>query len=108
VRPLIFGLDVLSDISNTRKIEEDMAKVGRGPLIAKQTGRLAKEKESLVKLGMTAAEIDAWYVLADAAGRMLRLPVLHSMEREEVCHDFHKLQNRLLARPGLRAVGWGG
>lgn len=36
-----------------------MAKVGRRPLIAKQTGGRAKGKESLVKLGMTAAEIDA-------------------------------------------------
>ncbi len=29
-------------------------------------------------------------------------------EQEENAHDFHKLQGRLLARPVLRAAGWGG
>jgi hypothetical protein len=27
------------------------------------------------------------------------------MEQHEVAHDFHKLQNRLLGRPWLRATG---
>lgn len=56
---------------------------------------------------MTAKEANAFEVLAKAATLMLRLPKLHPMEKEETCHDFHKLQSRLLARPGLRVLGWG-
>ena len=64
------------------------------------------DRERLTAHGMTEDELDVWYALADVAGRMLRLPILHPMEQEETAHDFHKLQNRLLARPGLRAAGW--
>jgi hypothetical protein len=61
---------------------------------------------ALQALGMTAEEQDLWSALASVAGRMLQLPELHPMERHEAAHDFHKLQVRLLARPGLRAAGW--
>ncbi len=64
------------------------------------------DRKSLAKLGMTDAELDIWAALAEVAGRMLQLPVLHPMEQEETCHDMHKLQLRMLARPGLRAAGW--
>jgi hypothetical protein len=64
------------------------------------------EKVALLKVGMTSDEIAIWHQLAAAAGRMLQLPVLHPMEQHETAHDFHKLQLRLLARPGLRAAGW--
>ena len=64
------------------------------------------QRERLTMLGLTDEEIDIWDALADVAGRMLRLSTLHPMEGHEVAHDFHKLQLRLLARPGLRAVGW--
>jgi len=37
---------------------------------------------------------------------MLSLPELHPMERGETATDFHRIQLRLLARPGLRAAGW--
>jgi hypothetical protein len=30
------------------------------------------------------------------------------MQQEEIAHDFHKLQSRLLARPVFRAAGWEG
>ncbi len=65
-------------------------------------------RESLAKLGMTEAELDVWYALADVASQMYTLPTLHPMEAHETQHDFHKLQLRLLARPGLRAAGWPG
>jgi hypothetical protein len=64
------------------------------------------DRERLAAHGMTEDELDIWYALADAAGRMLRLPTLHPEERHETVHDFHGLQSRLLARPGLRAAGW--
>jgi hypothetical protein len=64
------------------------------------------DREPLAALGMTEVELDIWYALADVAGRMLQLPTLHPMEEHETAHDFHKLQSRLLARPGLRAAGW--
>ena len=65
-----------------------------------------QQRGSLAELGMTQAEIDLWYALGEVAGMMLQLPKLHPMERHETAHDFHKLQSRLLARPGLRALGW--
>ena len=61
----------------------------------------------LSTIGMTEQEIEAFEALATAAILILALPELHTMEREEVCHDIHKIQMRLLARPGLRAIGWG-
>ena len=56
--------------------------------------------------GMTAPEIALWNDLARVAGQFLQLPVLHPHEREEVVTELHLLQNRLLARPGLRVQGW--
>ena len=56
--------------------------------------------------GMTPEEIAAFEASVELAKRMLALPTLHPMEREEICHDIHKLQMRLLARSGLRALGW--
>jgi hypothetical protein len=68
--------------------------------------KATKLLKQLKAIGMTLDEIDAYHHLALSAGRILALPTLHPMEREEVCHDIHVLQNRLLARPGLRALGW--
>lgn len=62
--------------------------------------------QSLLEYGMTEEEVRTWNALARVAGAMLELPVLHPMERQEVAADFHRLQLRLLARPGLRAAGW--
>jgi hypothetical protein len=56
---------------------------------------------------MTAKEVVAFEHLAKSATLMLKLPKLHPMERAETCNAFHILQNKLLARPGLRALGWG-
>lgn len=64
-------------------------------------------EQPLRDMGMTEDEVAAFDALADAATKILALPTLHTMEREEVCHDIHKIQMRLLARPGLRAIGWG-
>jgi hypothetical protein len=72
------------------------------------TGHAAETTEPPARLGLTDEEIGIWRDLGDVAGRMLRLPVLHPMEEHETAHDFHKLQLRLLARPGLRALGWPG
>ena len=63
------------------------------------------QRENLVELGMTQAELDVWYALGSVAGTMLYLPELYPMQREETAHDFHKLQSRLLARPVFRAAG---
>jgi len=63
-------------------------------------------KQRLLDYGMTEQEIELWYALASVAGGFLDLPTLHPGERGETVYEIHKLQNRLLARPGLRAVGW--
>jgi|tagenome__1003787_1003787.scaffolds.fasta_scaffold20968070_4 hypothetical protein len=65
-----------------------------------------KQRQRLVEHGMTNQEIDLWYDLGTVAGRFLDLPILHPNERDETVVELHKLQNRLLSRPGLRAVGW--
>jgi hypothetical protein len=62
--------------------------------------------ERLAEYGMTADEIELWFALGRLAGRFLQLPVLHPSERSETVIDIHSIQNRLLARPGLRATGW--
>lgn len=58
------------------------------------------QRENLIKLGMTQAELDVWY--APVAGMLMGLPELYPMEREETAHAIHKLQTRLLARPVSR------
>jgi hypothetical protein len=67
----------------------------------------ADARTRLAQLGMTEDELELWEAVAAVAGRMLELPVLHPSEREETATDFHRIQLRLLARPGLRAAGWG-
>lgn len=67
---------------------------------------LDKGQLALMDVGLTEQEVRAFYHLADSAKLMLALPTIHPMEREETCHDFHKLQSRLMARAGLRAIGW--
>jgi hypothetical protein len=62
------------------------------------------QRENLIKLGMTQAELEVWY--APVAGTLMGLPELYPMEREETAHAIHKLQTRLLARPVFRASGW--
>lgn len=64
------------------------------------------QRQDLLAFGMTEEEVELWFALADVAGRTLDLPVLHPMERQESASDFHRLQTRLLARPGMRAQGW--
>ena len=63
-------------------------------------------RERLARFGMTPEEIEAWEALGHVAGRLLALPVLHPNERQETVIDVPPLQSRLLARPGLRAMGW--
>ncbi|NKX55790.1 hypothetical protein [Arthrobacter mobilis] len=60
-------------------------------------------QDPLLEFGLTQAELQLWYDLARIAGRMLELPVQHPMERQKTATEFHALQNRLLARPGMRA-----
>ena len=62
--------------------------------------------QQLKDYGMTDEEVALFFDLAAVAGRVLNLPMLHPNERREVVNDFHNIQNRLLARPGLRAQGW--
>jgi hypothetical protein len=60
--------------------------------------------EKLKRFGLTGDEIVAWKAVADAANRCLGLPFLHGMERHELCHYFHLIQDSILARAGLRAL----
>ena len=70
------------------------------------SGDASDADSRLREFGMTQEEVRIWNALAGVAGATLELPVLHPMDRKEVASDFHRLQLRLLARPGLRAAGW--
>lgn len=63
-------------------------------------------RAELAAYGMTEQELDLWFALARVAGAFQRLPTLHPNEWHETAADLHHLQNRLLARPGMRAQGW--
>jgi hypothetical protein len=65
------------------------------------------DPDPLLTFGLTAEELEVWDDLARVAGKMLALPVQHPMERSETATEFHALQQRLLARAGIRAQrGW--
>ncbi len=61
------------------------------------------ERDPLLDFGLTPDELSVWYDLAAVAGRMLALPVQHQMEQWETATEFHRLQQRLMSRPGMRA-----
>lgn len=65
-----------------------------------------RSRHRLVEYGMTEQEIELWYDLGTLAGQFYELPTLHPTEWNETAAELHRLQDRLLARPGLRAVGW--
>jgi hypothetical protein len=65
------------------------------------------ERDRLAGLGMTESEIELWFAVADVAERMARLPELHPTAPHEMTHAIARLQDLLLARPGMRAQGWG-
>ena len=66
-----------------------------------------EERERLAELGMTEAENELWLALAGIGERMAALPALHPMAEHEASHALARVQDLLLARPGLRAQGWG-
>lgn len=63
-------------------------------------------RERFLAIGFTSDECDVFDLVTTAATAVLALPVLHPMDREEFCHAFHVIQDKLLARPGLRTIGW--
>jgi hypothetical protein len=68
---------------------------------------MPRRRARLAKLGMTEPEIDAWLALADAGTKFAALPQLHPMAEHEAAHALHRVEDLLLARPGMRAQGWG-
>ena len=64
-------------------------------------------RAALTKLGMTEPEIEAWLALERTGARMAALPELHPMAEHEAVHALHRIEDLLLARPGMRAQGWG-
>jgi hypothetical protein len=64
-------------------------------------------EERLAQLGMTGDEIELWRAMEGVAERLGQLPVEHDTARHEMDHAIARLQDLLLARPGMRAQGWG-
>jgi hypothetical protein len=65
------------------------------------------EDKRLAQFGMTEREIELWLAVAGVAERLGQLPELHPTARHEMSHAIARLQDLLLARPGMRAQGWG-
>jgi hypothetical protein len=60
-----------------------------------------------VAAGFTPAEADAFELVRVAASACLRLTENephHGLEREEMCHGFHVVQNWLASRPTMRRL----
>ena len=59
---------------------------------------------ALVDAGMTDDEVRAMSLTVDCANEIFDLPKLHPMDDEEFCHAIHVVQEKLLARPSMRAM----
>lgn len=59
---------------------------------------------ALLQTGMTEPEIQAMSLTVDCANAVLDLPKLHPMDAEEFCHAIHIVQEKLMARPAMRAM----
>ena len=53
---------------------------------------------------LTEAEAAVVYMLAEAWNAYCALPVEHPMEPDEFCRAIHAAQDKVLARPGRRAI----
>jgi hypothetical protein len=60
------------------------------------------DRECVVGVGMTEEEADCWEATGRLAGKLLALPELHPMERQEISSVIHVIQYRLLSRPNYR------
>jgi hypothetical protein len=75
-----------------------------------QAGAAADGREEERKLdracvlasGMTEAEAECWELAGELAGKLLHLPELHPMDRQEMSQVIHVIQYRLLSRPTYR------
>ncbi len=86
-------------------MENEMNKITFAVWLSDMRQGIKPEWESLKRARFTDEEIDAWKAVAEAANKCLALPKLHGMERHELCHYFHLIQDQILARLGLRALG---
>lgn len=69
---------------------------------AGQKDRWAIEREKALACGLTEAEAESWMLVAQAAARLLDLPILHPMDEQEITQAIHVLQYKLLSRPAYR------
>jgi hypothetical protein len=60
------------------------------------------DRACVLASGMTEAEAECWELAGELAGKLLALPELHPMDRQETAHVIHMIQYRLLSRPTYR------
>ncbi len=60
------------------------------------------DRQCVLGVGMTGEEADCWEAVGRLAGKLLALPELHPMERQEISSVIHVIQYRLLSRPNYR------
>jgi hypothetical protein len=58
------------------------------------------DRACVLASGMT--EADSWELTGELAGKLLNLPELHPMDRQEIAQAIHVIQYRLLSRPTYR------
>jgi hypothetical protein len=67
-----------------------------------EAAQRALDRDCVIASGMTEAEADCWEQTGILAGKLLALPELHPMERQEISSAIHIIQYRLLSRPTYR------
>jgi hypothetical protein len=60
------------------------------------------DRACVLASGLTEAEADCWELAGELAGKLLDLPELHPMDRQEIAQTIHVIQYRLLSRPTYR------
>lgn len=57
----------------------------------------------LIGSGMSLDEVEAFHDVVEAAKKVMTLPGLDPIDREDIARSFHTIQNALLAQPQKRA-----
>ena len=90
----------MTETNRTNAMASDSASDGAAD--AQDQAVLTKDEEIVIAAGLTSEEAVCWKKAAETAGAFFNLPVLHSMDRQEVASAVHIIQNKLLSRPAYR------
>jgi hypothetical protein len=67
---------------------------------------VAADEDETPGVRFTRQELEALAACGALWDRLVALPPLHPDERAEVRAAVHRVQDMIIARPGMRALGW--